>query len=369
MAVRCNKCHSIFTSEYHLDKHINKNIPCDVILACEKCDKVFKSQYNLNSHKKRKTPCKPKVVDEISKLSVKLEITKLKATTALELEREKTNQIKLRKDIKNEEAKNKVIIINNKKDTALEIINAKMEAERFIINAQEKKEKSIIDAEINKAFLKEQEKTKRKEITAVIANKNATQAAIDKVNTIRAEGLAFIEEYIPINEIPFSYKGVVDKFIDLISTEVVDIIKIYQNSENIGELNKRLFNVFLNNKIYPQYRNIFYFVALQEYYVIRRSDVSKVKKPERVDFDTEILPLLHQIVEYVYIRISMVRYSEDHKLIAEESEKFKDVESHVEVIHPGANNNTRKRVNAMKEEYMITLNKDLRDLCDGVTAV
>jgi uncharacterized OB-fold protein len=35
-AAKCNKCGKKFVSEYILNRHKNKKVPCDVVLSCKK---------------------------------------------------------------------------------------------------------------------------------------------------------------------------------------------------------------------------------------------------------------------------------------------------------------------------------------------
>ena len=57
MTIRCKKCNKSFLSEYLLNRHKNKKVPCDVILSCKKCKKIFKTQHEFDNHEKRKFPC------------------------------------------------------------------------------------------------------------------------------------------------------------------------------------------------------------------------------------------------------------------------------------------------------------------------
>jgi uncharacterized C2H2 Zn-finger protein len=56
-ALQCKLCDRIFGAIQILERHMNRKIPCNVILKCEKCNKEFRLKANLIRHQDRKSPC------------------------------------------------------------------------------------------------------------------------------------------------------------------------------------------------------------------------------------------------------------------------------------------------------------------------
>ena len=93
----CNKCNKKFSSSHNLTQHMNRKIPCNIILNCVKCNKVFPTHQQLEQHTNRKTSCVKNIVldkesikhnRELAILDKKLELEKQR----LELEKEKTKR-------------------------------------------------------------------------------------------------------------------------------------------------------------------------------------------------------------------------------------------------------------------------------------
>lgn len=51
-SLRCNKCKQIFTTNFSLERHINKKVPCTFITKyqCKICNKYFKRNESLKEH-------------------------------------------------------------------------------------------------------------------------------------------------------------------------------------------------------------------------------------------------------------------------------------------------------------------------------
>ena len=41
LLIRCKKCNKSFLSEYLLNRHKNKQVPCGTKLSCKKCNKIL----------------------------------------------------------------------------------------------------------------------------------------------------------------------------------------------------------------------------------------------------------------------------------------------------------------------------------------
>lgn len=108
MGFECIKCKKIFSRNKNLELHINRKYPCDRILKCDKCEKIFKKKIDFERHNNRKYPCK----SEVEKITI---IDKL-----LEIEKERTRRVEIRKNSNLEEIKLK----NNNK---IELENKRLE--------------------------------------------------------------------------------------------------------------------------------------------------------------------------------------------------------------------------------------------------
>lgn len=69
MTYQCERCGKMFPKKYNYDRHINKKVPCSIVIyqsdninisefaenKCEYCNKFYSTKYNLNKHKKKCT--------------------------------------------------------------------------------------------------------------------------------------------------------------------------------------------------------------------------------------------------------------------------------------------------------------------------
>ncbi len=118
MKYKCPKCKSKFISQYLLDKHLNRETPCDIKIKCDKCDKEFQNKFILEKHLKRKNPCVRIIRETVSRIEIieaekkaKLEIEMLKHKNKMELEQIKTERKERTTTIINND--NRIQIINN----------------------------------------------------------------------------------------------------------------------------------------------------------------------------------------------------------------------------------------------------------------
>lgn len=87
--IKCSKCNKEFETNYKLNRHNDRKIPCDNVIKCNKCEKIFKTTQQLQNHIKRKIPCESasiqlKILDkenENLKLKIKLKELSLGNTT------------------------------------------------------------------------------------------------------------------------------------------------------------------------------------------------------------------------------------------------------------------------------------------------
>ena len=63
----CQKCCKLFSTQFNLDRHLHKKIPCNEETSksyekhsCKKCNKDFSSKYGLNYHIKNNV-CKAQI--------------------------------------------------------------------------------------------------------------------------------------------------------------------------------------------------------------------------------------------------------------------------------------------------------------------
>jgi uncharacterized C2H2 Zn-finger protein len=89
MKYKCNKCQSYFSTEFLLNKHVNKSISCDKPLKCSRCEVSFTDITLYNRHLNRKLKCKisktTPITVESSNIVLELELAKIN------LERDRIN--------------------------------------------------------------------------------------------------------------------------------------------------------------------------------------------------------------------------------------------------------------------------------------
>ena len=104
--MQCVKCDMVFKTKRNLKNHLDKEIPCDLILQCENCKKIFQTKYNLQSHLNNKNKCKK--MDPVTELElVKKELDFSKK----EIFNLKSEVIELKTE--NEKLKQTIIIYDN----------------------------------------------------------------------------------------------------------------------------------------------------------------------------------------------------------------------------------------------------------------
>lgn len=325
MVLTCIKCCKQFRSNYLLEKHINQITPCDVILNCNRCNKNFKNKRDLDRHEARKNPCD--ISSKNANIEIKLKMLKLKNKTLIEIEKERT------------------LRIEKKREAALAIADKMLEVEK--------------------------EKTKRKEITAKIANQNADQMKVAKVNKIHDDAMLYINNYIQENDtIPYQHIDSYKTEINLMIRGFMMALEIFKDSMSIDEINERLLQTFLNSKMYPQYRKFFYVPLLEEYYTVVLKPNTDRKIPQVISYENIVQPVIYHILDSTYSII----HSHQNEIDVTDN-KYKAILDHINIIGDSFNNNpyeTKKKkelANDIKKEYVCNLNTNLKLLCNKAICI
>ena len=323
---KCKTCKKKFISEYLLNKHLNKKIPCSVIIKCIRCNKVFEYSRDLDRHEKRKNPCK--IINTKTDLELRLEI-----------ERERTARLQIEKD---KDLNNKLIIINEKakkekekNKLRLKIIQEKKEKELEII-----KEKKLLDKErtensskliqekakhqLEKCQAVEKLKTERKEKTPQVINNNNTVININNVI-----------QYIT-NKYGGEYKPTIDEA-DAYNTDM-HISNSYNNNkfykETYNKNNGDYYDItvafisrYWANEEHDLFQCLFYDKPIDEF--IGHCITGKGKEFRVIDFDKELLTQSLKLLNQDRAKlIKAIEYSFDYNdpNYTEKKEKLLDFE-------------------------------------------
>lgn len=209
----CEKCGKTFSSDYILQKHINRKISCIEIIICKKCNRRFDTYQHLKNHLNRKNPCK------------------LKENSNIEEQKE---------------------VLNYKHNLQLELLDKELE----LLD----KELEIIEAKKKAALEIEEARTRRKEKTAQIINTNITNTQNNIVNNfivqLPTEGVISASDY----------KKILKRVLKNI--DETDAINLVYFSEDIKSLPvKCITDIYANDK-YPQNKNIWYNKDLNTFYYV-----------------------------------------------------------------------------------------------------
>ncbi len=218
---RCTKCKKKFVSQYLLDKHINREIPCDQEIKCEKCGKIFEKKVYLERHMKRKTPCI--TINQNIKLS-QLEIEKEKTKREIEKEKEKTRR-------------------------ELEKLKLKSELEIIKINKESENKQKEIELKMNKSLEIEKAKTDRKEKTAsIINNINTQNINIEVTNNINN----IFDAKIVLNSDKFKTKDVSHLFESINNPKIIE--QLCKDNDSLTNLLANIIKIAYNNDNNPESR-------------------------------------------------------------------------------------------------------------------
>lgn len=96
---RCNKCKKKFVSEYLLNKHLNRAVPCDTKLQCDICGREFSLKKDFEQHMNRKTPC-IKINENVKFYKeIELQIEQEKIKQEEEITRRELEKIRLKSEL------------------------------------------------------------------------------------------------------------------------------------------------------------------------------------------------------------------------------------------------------------------------------
>lgn len=256
MSLTCILCNKKFNSNNNLQKHMNRQVPCNIVIQCVRCEKIFNRQIDLDKHSKRKFPC----ILKTSKSEIDFEHEKMR----LELE-----------------MKNKLILMNTqaqiaKEASALKTADELIKKEK---DAQVAKEKMILKSELD--MKKEDAKTKRKEITAKMINEKNTrdklaQAQVEKEAAAkeRRDYMKIMEDVLNVRDMITTFKNVKNSRIEYIKKFIrtkefkEELIEIYNTGNNFKELVSLILQAVFSDKNRPERQNIFYLIKYDEFYYI-----------------------------------------------------------------------------------------------------
>ena len=262
MTFKCGKCGKKVKTQHLLDKHLNRQDPCDIIIKCDNCNKIFNNRAQKNSHNRRKTPCIKNVNGESSKSDAQIQ---------LEIEREKT--LRLEKEKKSE---------LDKLDKEMQMQAEKTKNTLLILAAKKEKDTSI-----------ELLKTERKEKTAsVINNTNniVNNNIIININIANTNNTVqhLTNQYIPDTHITFkNLSGMIDMLCYCVAAEFAaariigntrdtrnkeEIERIYHDNKGITGISKDVIKFCLNNNRYPEYIVVYYSKSIDKFLSIYTSD-------------------------------------------------------------------------------------------------
>jgi len=274
MVLKCSKCNNTFNSEYVLNKHLNRKIPCDTILQCTRCDKVFKTIRDLNSHENRKFPCK------ITDLNFESE------------QREKDRELKLHLETEKNIRKDQAILIEQQKldmrdkEAAARAANLQLQMEIAQLKCNSKLELAQA-LQNNKVAFKEQYPSSVTNITNItnIFINNIKDTYLDTTNLcftqIAKHRHKMFNTTIRQNNLRM-YTGKNNWFIDVFNqyNSSSDMIKHFLRHaySNDTELNTRC--IFYHNIIKQ-----FYAIYIKDDITNNRKDV---KQLQLIDYDKDL---------------------------------------------------------------------------------
>jgi hypothetical protein len=236
---KCIKCNKNFTSQYILNKHVNRKVPCTVVIQCKTCEKVFPALRDLERHNNRVTPCTQPVIQYENKIM-------------LEIQKDK-----------------------NAEQMALNIIKAKFEAA---------KELELI-------------KSARKQQTPhVINNININITINTYINNVTQQYLPQSTQFVN-NVLDNGYKRYENYFTEIDSCAIKqNALDLFNDYANYQEIIRNILLVSFNEKKY-----IFYAKDLDKYFGAFIKDHIKIVK--ELSFTDELLPHFKRIVRYFVAQI------------------------------------------------------------------
>jgi uncharacterized C2H2 Zn-finger protein len=228
----CKVCHRKFKSEYLLNKHVNRKIPCNAQdkLICTKCNKVFKTYQDLQRHMNKKIPC----------------------------------------------AKDEKIISDEKISDKIKIIEAELKKEKDIILFKHVLEKEKIQLQKEKHLAIENAKLDRKVQTAQVINNIHNEIKIQQINNFvvchPTEGV--------LDATPENLELPLDRFKFLITPH--EAVKILYPPKSNSNLSVELISKLHGIEAPKEYRNFWYNSELDAFYKIMNNQWEYIKEEESI---------------------------------------------------------------------------------------
>lgn len=312
MKYKCLKCNNKFSSEYMLNKHMNKQVPCDIKIECDKCGLSFTSKIYLERHKNRKTPC-------IKNMEVTINIPQVsksdeKQKNRLKIEKEKTKQLELK-------LKEKTMEIEAQKELKL------LEIEALKLR--------------NDSRLKEEEmKTERKEKTTHIIN-NQQNITIQNNFVLNIQNKYVTDYVIAIESEEFKeyendiYKIAIDK-------KLLFNRYLFDTSKNINEFISIFLRLLFNCESKIDYKNMFYSRDLNAFFgifkiLIEGNEKECYKEIREISYENHIDPIFRPIIQ------TLLEYMKD----AHRKEPGIEDKNYMKYID--MNNNKKKVLESLQE--------------------
>lgn len=297
MPFKCQKCNNTFISNTNLNKHLNRQTPCNEIIQCKRCDKLFKQSKELTNHMNRKFPCK--IIDNNAEYE----------------DREKDRQLKLLLSRDKLAIKEQEMAIKQQEIQAREIISLReVNAQMAALQAQKDMLQMTIDSRENTENIK----TLRKEQTVTLINNN-----IITNNTIN-NNITFVThiENNYFNSSNICYTQITDKRIKVfdklchhwddevtIKGERNIFINMFLRCKTTREL---LYTILMKSYNDPQNNimpSIFYSKICNLYYGIQINNEKKILRvlDYNKDLYSEIIDTVQQYAEKFILHVNYLK--------------------------------------------------------------
>lgn len=268
---RCNKCRKKFVSEYLLNKHLNRAVPCDKKLSCDKCSKEFSLKKDYDQHMNRKTSCVVVNINNQTSIEISLQIEQEKTRRELE-------KIKLKAELAKE---TKLALLEKESELRQREIELRKEKNLEIEEAKEKRKEKTVHIINN-----EQNITIQNNFILNIQNKYVTHTVI------ALESKEFKEYEKDIYEIAICKKLPFNKY-------------LFDDSENINEFISTFLRLLLNNACKIDYKNMFYSRDLKTFFgifkiLIEGNDEECYKEIREITYEQYIDPILRPIIQKLF---------------------------------------------------------------------
>lgn len=289
MTFKCTKCNMKFSTQYHLNLHVNKQTPCNIILKCSRCDQIFTRQITLDKHMARKNPCKSleqKKSDKVANITTKKELKLLDLANKIELEKIKAENKQNNARIKKESKENEAQLEQAKKENdarikkelkqldikaKVDIIAAKVAAKAAAKQQDLENKQKLKELDIEKVRLVEEARTARKMLTVKAINYKIDLEAhqlknqqITKSQEIQARIINYGTKLIEPMDMIFSEFDL-EKFYGKIYSSI-DFKALFLEYDTLHDIIAHILKLLLNNDNYQNKRCLFYFTEDEQFY-------------------------------------------------------------------------------------------------------